>query len=173
MHIFSLDEKGTPYLYGFVKADLPITSLFFFWFKLNLNVYGHLGLMHDNAKCVLADHIDPIVRDSPAQHYLQSLKGSNRRLNSIWISQSLWFIVPPENVSFLWRRHYYRWRASNFDLCSAFIVIEHWGLTFFSVPNLLWYLLSVYNGHLQEPVFNQRDMGLYRFVMKGDGVCFI
>ena len=52
----------------------------------------------DNAKFVLTDHIDPIVRDSPIQNYLQSLKGLNRQLESIWISQSLWLIVPLENV---------------------------------------------------------------------------
>ena len=33
------------------------------------------------------------------------------------------------------RRHHFRWRTANFDLCSGLMAIEHWG--FFSVPNLL------------------------------------
>ena len=33
----------------------------------------------------------------------------------------LGFIVPLENVSLIWRRHYNRWRAANFDFCSAII----------------------------------------------------
>ena len=44
----------------------------------------------------------------------------------------------------------YRWKAANFDLCSALIAIEQWG--FFSVPHLLWYGASVYNGDFQGPV---------------------
>ena len=47
-------------------------------------------------------------------------------------------------------RYHYRWRASNFDLCSALMTIEQWG--FFSVPHLVWYGTSVYNGHLRGPV---------------------
>ena len=31
----------------------------------------------------------------------------------------LWFFVPLENFSLIWRRHHCRWRAENFDLCSA------------------------------------------------------
>ena len=46
-----------------------------------------------------------------------------------------------ENVSLIWSRHNYRWRASNFDLCSAFMAIEQWGI--FSVPHLLWHGASV------------------------------
>ena len=47
----------------------------------------------------------------------------------------LGFIVPLENFSLTWRRHHCRWRAANFDLCSAPMPIEQWG--FFSVPHLL------------------------------------
>ena len=50
----------------------------------------------------------------------------------------------------IWRRHHCRWRAANFDLCSAHMAIEQWG--FFNVPHLLWYGASVYNGHLRGPV---------------------
>ena len=59
-------------------------------------------------------------------------------------------IVPLLNFSLIWRRHHYRWRAANFDLCSAIMAIEQW--EFFSVPHLLWYEASVYNGHLRGPV---------------------
>ena len=36
--------------------------------------------------------------------------------------------VPLENFSLIWRRHLYRWRAANFDLCSALMAMEQWGL---------------------------------------------
>ena len=58
--------------------------------------------------------------------------------------------VPLENFSIIWRRHHYRWRAANFDLCSALMAIEQWG--FFSLPHLMWHGPSVYNGHIQGPV---------------------
>ena len=35
------------------------------------------------------------------------------------------------------RRHHCRWRATNFDLFSALIVIEQW--EFFNLPRLLWH----------------------------------
>ena len=47
----------------------------------------------------------------------------------------LWFLVPLENFSLIWRRHHYRWRAANFDICSALMAIKQWG--FISVPHLL------------------------------------
>ena len=59
-------------------------------------------------------------------------------------------IVPLENFSLKWRRHHYRWRDANFELCSAFMAIEQWG--FFSVPHLLLHGASVYNNHLRGPV---------------------
>ena len=62
----------------------------------------------------------------------------------------LGFIVPLKNFPLIWRSHHYRWRAANFDLCSALTAIEQWG--FFRGPHLLWYRASVYNGHLQGPV---------------------
>ena len=55
-----------------------------------------------------------------------------------------------DNFSLMWRRHHYRQRAVNFDLCSALMAIEQWG--FFSVPHLLWHRTSLYNGHLRGPV---------------------
>ena len=62
----------------------------------------------------------------------------------------LWFFFPLENFSLIWRRHHYRWRAVNFDLCSTLMVIEQW--RFFSVLHLLWHGTYVYNSHLRGPV---------------------
>ena len=52
----------------------------------------------------------------------------------------VWYFVPLENSSHIWRCHL--WRAANFDLCSAFMAIQQWG--FFSKPHGA----SVNNGHL-------------------------
>ena len=49
----------------------------------------------------------------------------------------LCFYVQLENFLLIWRRHHYRWRASNFDIYSALVAIEQWG--FFSLPHLLWH----------------------------------
>ena len=57
------------------------------------------------------------------------------------------FFVPFDNLSLIRKFHYKLWRAANFDLCLALLVIERWG--FLSVPHLLWYGTYVYNGHLQ------------------------
>ena len=43
-----------------------------------------------------------------------------------------------------------RWRASNFDLCSALMALEQWG--FFSMPHQLWHGTFVCNDHLRDPV---------------------
>ena len=53
------------------------------------------------------------------------------------------FIVPLENFSLIWWRHHCRWRAANFDLCSALMAIEQWG--FLNVPQLLWHGPTLYN----------------------------
>ena len=45
----------------------------------------------------------------------------------------LWFYVPLKDFSLIWRRHHYRWMASNFDLCSGLMAIEQWG--FINVPH--------------------------------------
>ena len=60
------------------------------------------------------------------------------------------FFVPRKNFSLIWRRHYWRWRSADFDLCSALMAIEQLG--FFNVPHLLWHGASFYNGHLRGPV---------------------
>ena len=55
-----------------------------------------------------------------------------------------------ENFSLTGRRHHYRQRTANFDLCLALMATEHLG--FFSMSHLLWYGASIYNGHLEQPV---------------------
>ena len=60
------------------------------------------------------------------------------------------FKVPLENYSLIWRRRHNCRKVVSLDLCSALMVIEHWG--FFSVPHLMRHGASVYNGHLREPV---------------------
>ena len=54
----------------------------------------------------------------------------------------LGFIIPHENCSLIWRRHHYRWRAENFNLCSALIANEQWG--FLNLPHLLWHWASAF-----------------------------
>ena len=68
----------------------------------------------------------------------------------MFVCMFVWFIVPLEDISFIWRRHHSRWRAANFDLCSALMAIEQW--RFFSVPHLLLHGASVYTGHLRGSV---------------------
>ena len=57
------------------------------------------------------------------------------------------FYVPLQNFSLIWGHHHCRWRAENFDLCTALMAIEQW--VFFSVPHLLCHGASVYNVHLR------------------------
>ena len=56
--------------------------------------------------------------------------------------------VSLQNVSHLRRRHHCRWKAA---LYPALIAIEELG--FLSMPHLLWYVTTLYNGHLRGPVF--------------------
>ena len=55
-----------------------------------------------------------------------------------------------KKISLVRRRHHYRWKASNFDICSALMAIEQWG--FFFVSHLLSHGASFYNGHLRGSV---------------------
>ena len=86
--------------------------------------------------------------------FLRCVAEKRRRCSkivTIWPCLSFFLsFVPLENFSLIWRRHCYRGKAANFDLCSALIAIEQWGL--FSVPHLLWHGSSVYNGDLRGPV---------------------
>ena len=78
------------------------------------------------------------------------LRADLKRYSDMFLGGFLEFIVPLENFSLIWRRHHCRWRAANFDLCSALMALEQWG--FLSMPHLLWYGPTVYNGHLWGPV---------------------
>ena len=60
------------------------------------------------------------------------------------------FFIPLESFSLIWRRHHCRWRAANFDLCSALMIIKQLG--FFGVLHLLWHAAPIYNGHFRGPV---------------------
>lgn len=55
------------FLDGFVKANLHICLSWIWTFDIDII---STSCVDDNATCVLADHIDPIVRDWPTQHYL-------------------------------------------------------------------------------------------------------
>ena len=67
----------------------------------------------------------------------------------------VWFFFVP----LIWKRHHYRWRTANFDLCSALMAIEQWG--FFSVPHALWlgatYIMAIsedpWHSHLLQSVW--------------------
>ena len=92
---------------------------------------------HNINKCVLK-LIFMIMKDSVLGRYMYKY------------FVCLWFIIALEKLSLIWRRHHCRWRTANFDLCSPLMTIEQWG--FFSVPDLLWYWASVYNGYFRGPV---------------------
>ena len=72
----------------------------------------------------------------------------------LWVLHAHEFTWPMQErivcLFVIWRRHRCRWRAANFEICSALMAIEQWG--FFSVPHLLWHWASIYNGHLRGPV---------------------
>ena len=69
-------------------------------------------------------------------------------INNIF-SLKVWFVegVIICFILFVWGFGDCRWRAANFDLCSA-----SWLLKFFSVSQLLWHGASVYNGHIRGHV---------------------
>ena len=48
-----------------------------------------------------------------------------------WCTVLCWFYRPTREF------FHYRWRAANFDTCSALLDIEQWG--FLSVPRLFWH----------------------------------
>ena len=65
------------------------------------------------------------------------------RIGSIRIASRIFFVwvclfyAPFDNYLLIWKRLHNRWRAANFYLCSALMVIEQ--LRFLSVPHLLWH----------------------------------
>ena len=68
------------------------------------------------------------------------------------------FIVPLKSFSLMWRRYYWLWRTSNFDLFSAHSIYQ-WG--FLIVPRILWHGLYLFifedpwHSHLLPNVWQQ------------------
>ena len=89
----------------------------------------------------------------------------------------LWFIVPLDKFfSLIWRRHHYRQRAANFDLCSALMAIQEWEFSrggegsyrqcLLPYPYYVMYIIKVCL-ELKKKVFERdtyRDEG-YRFII--------
>ena len=72
---------------------------------------------------------------------------------SIWLDCRFFFVVFLEyfqNLSLIWRRHHYRWRAINFDLYSAVMAIDQWG--FLTCHTYCDTDQPFYYGHLRGPV---------------------
>ena len=65
---------------------------------------------------------------------------------SVFVLLSVWVDRPTRDCSLIWRNHNCRSRAVNFDLCSAFMVIEQWG--FSNAPHPLWHGSTLYNCQL-------------------------
>ena len=68
-------------------------------------------------------------------------KKSSFQLSAYVLCVCFRLFIPVDNCSFIRRRHHARWRAVNFDPCSAFTAIEQW--EFFSVLHLLLHGASV------------------------------
>ena len=87
--------------------------------------------------------------------FLQRSVSAQRNMHFINVCEYLclfvWILSSHSRIcrSYIWRCHHCRWRAANFDLCSA-LSIEQWG--FFNVPHPLQHGPTVYNGHLRGPV---------------------
>jgi hypothetical protein len=60
-----------------------------------------------------------------------------------WLIDYLLFYTLLKNLSFIWRRHHYRWSAAYLDPCSALRTFEKRGISFI-VPHLLWHEASVF-----------------------------
>ena len=72
------------------------------------------------------------------------------------------FTVPLENFSRIWRRHHFRWRASNFDQSSAPMAIEQWWFFIVVISEVPWHshpLPSFSSGAVTACVY---DLGLLR-----------
>ena len=81
----------------------------------------------------------------------------------------LGFFVPLENLLLIWRRHYYRWRATTyFDICSALKDIEQWATchTYCDTGQMFIMVISEdpWNSHLLPSVWqwSSHDLGLSR-----------
>ena len=68
-----------------------------------------------------------------------SLRNANQHPGLRTIQHICLFVlifVQLENFTLIWRHHHYRWRAANYDLCSALMAVEQWG--FFGVLFKSW-----------------------------------
>ena len=105
--------------------------------------------------CIIYLHVYICLKTSLRKLYLLcrvcwNSKHFNIIFNRSFLFVCLGFLVILENLSLIWRRRHCRWRAANFNLYSALIVIVKWGI--FSVSHLLWQGASSYHRHLQWPV---------------------
>ena len=96
------------------------------------------------------------------------LQNSWANFNQTWLAQSilggfrmcflllLWFSVPLENFSLIWKCHLCRWRAADFDLCST--LMTHCATAAVNFVQL--------KGHAPFPIENNSENVLKTF--KGD-----
>ena len=142
--------------WSFIWRDLPRDALFQVW--LNIALCFLKRKFSDFFNAILLFRYYLPLKNGVILHlevYPIHLRMLWAKFGWNWLSDSFynfasififWFacvevFVPLENFSLIWRRHHCRWRAANFDLCSALVVIEQWG--FFSVSHLLWHRTSV------------------------------
>ena len=129
------------------RKDIPHLVLFFRLYPLIMEDFLNNMLTRE----LVPGYNSTIKFDKIRKPNRLSLKGK-MIFNSLYFwFVLLWFFVPLENFSLIWKRHHYR-RSAMFDLCSALMAIEQWG--FFRVPPLLWHGASVCNGHLRGLVTN-------------------
>ena len=79
-----------------------------------------------------------------------TLNNININLWTIKVCLFSWRFFSNQKLITNYRRHHYRWKATNVDLYSTPMAIMQWG--FFTLPHRLWHGTSVCNGHLQGPV---------------------
>ena len=69
-----------------------------------------------------------------------------------------------EKFSHIWRCHHYWGKATNFDLCSALMAIEQWGLL--RVPHLLWHwTLSLHDQYWPKPSTRTSALVVMKFII--------
>ena len=126
-----------------------------FWFlsKISGPSLSWLGIKPRPARQTLFQLATAAVWDPEHEHCNTSVPRVWQigfALDNCFFFLCLGFFVSLEYFLLIWRRHHDRWRAANFDQCSALMAIEQWG--FLSVPHLLWHRASEYNHHLRGPV---------------------
>ena len=77
----------------------------------------------------------------------------------------LGFFIPLENFSLIWRRHYYRRRAANFDLC--WLLIKQWRFFLRATPtvtrNIRGHIYCPYGSGAVTTCFNDRGLSRMGF----------